>query len=130
MKQDDSEGDTASKQPNSSRHDMVVASLIVNTCFFFGIMATVPHCLPSLKLYRYLASWHRFEAPTQTHICTHTHTQHTHTHSLADLSFTISSMILIGCCFQMNLTTNPTITLLYSMAKVASVCSLLCLHMY
>ena len=31
MKQDDSEGLTASKQLNNSRHDMVVTSLIVNT---------------------------------------------------------------------------------------------------
>jgi len=54
--------------------------------------------------------------------CMHTHT--THTHSQADLSFTFFSMKLmdfIGCCFQMNLTTNPTITLLYSVAKVVCV---------
>jgi len=30
-------------------------------------------------------------------------------------------MDFIGCCFQMNLTTNPTITLLYGMAKVVCV---------
>ena len=30
-KQDDSEGDTVSKQPNNSRNDMVVASLIIST---------------------------------------------------------------------------------------------------
>jgi len=60
---------------------------------------------------------------SHTHTNTHTHT-HIHTHSQADLSFTIFSMILmdfIGCCFQMNLTTSPAITLLHSMAKVVCV---------
>jgi len=44
---------------------MVLASLIINTfSSLHGTMMTVVHCLPSLKLYRYLATWHRFEAPT------------------------------------------------------------------
>jgi len=72
MKQAISEGLTGSKQSNNSRHDIVVASLIINT-FFFGTMMTVAHYLPSLKLYRYLATWHHFKAPTgfiwHTHFC-------------------------------------------------------------